>query len=79
MEVVSPNCLVAPGYVAQPKLRRPNIGVVSPQHISCVAPTSKLCRPIIKIMSPHRSKVLTLADSLAVLSKFTCVLRACLK
>ena len=26
----------------QPKLRRPNIGVVSPQHRSCLAPTSKL-------------------------------------
>ena len=29
----------------QPKLRRPNIGVVSPQHRGCVAPTSKLRRP----------------------------------
>lgn len=32
--------------LCRPRLCRPNIGVVSPQHISCVAPSSKLCRPI---------------------------------
>ena len=30
----------------QLKLRRPNIGVVSPQHHGCVAPTSKILRSI---------------------------------
>ena len=37
-QVVSPHCLVAPGYVAPTE-------VTSPQHRSCVAPTSKLRRP----------------------------------
>ena len=40
-QVVSPHCLVAPGYVAPTE-------VTSPQHRSCVAPTSWLCRPNIK-------------------------------
>ena len=34
---------VAPSCVAPSKLCRPNIEVVSPQHRSCVVPTSKLC------------------------------------
>ena len=38
-QVVSPHCLVAPGYVAPTE-------VTSPQHRSCVAPTSKLRRPL---------------------------------
>ena len=60
MQVMSPHCLVAPGYVAPTEvtspqrsyvaptseLCRPNILIVSPQHINCVAPSSKLCRPI---------------------------------
>ena len=37
-QVVSPHCLVAPAYVAPTE-------VTSPQHRSCVAPTSKLRRP----------------------------------
>ena len=40
-QFVSPHCLVAPGYVAPTE-------VTSPQHRSCVAPTSWLCRPNIK-------------------------------
>ena len=36
---MTPHCLVAPGHVAPTE-------VTSPQHISCVAPSSKLCRPI---------------------------------
>ena len=46
-QVVSPHCLVAPGYVAPTE-------VTSPQHRSCVAPTSWLCRPNIKVASPQR-------------------------